>query len=122
MLQGSNWSLLIWWNKIVFRLRFPQKYSNLVHDLNENAYDAGLGPIAEVYEHHYDQDQEYGKDYADDAGFDLENAKSFQEINSMQEIKNMEEISNIQEIKSMQEVPDDIAEEFIKVACSLLTK
>ena len=90
--------------------------------MNENAYDAGLGPIAEVYEHNYDNDQEYGKDYADDAGFHLKNAKSFQEINSMQEIKNMEEITNIQEIKSMQEVPDDIAEEFIEVTSSLWSK
>ena len=95
-------------------MRFPQKYSNLVHDLNENAYEAGLGPIAEVYDRHHSNEREYGKDYSDDADFELKNAKNIQEVKDMKEIKSMEEITNIQEIKSMQEVPDDIAEEFIK--------
>ena len=97
------------------RLSFPPSYTNLVHDLNEKARNAGLEPIAVVDDRL--EENKGLKDYTDDEkefSLDLLD-KSIKEIRSRKEIKNMEEVANIKEIKSIKQIPDKITEEFIKV-------
>merc|ERR1712001_712181 len=79
--------------------QLKSRFASLADDINEAAQQAGMGPIAEVE--------------GDEDEFDINKAKSMQEIKSMQGLKDIQEITAMKEIKSIQEVPDDVAEKFI---------
>ena len=82
--------------------QLKSKFGHLADQINEAALQAGLGPIAEVED-------------SSENSFDINQAKSIQDIKSMKELKDIQEITAMKEIKSIQEIPDDIADKFISV-------
>lgn len=88
--------------------QLKSKFGSLAAEINKEAFKAGIGPIAEV--------EGEGEDFEDDSeGFDINRAKSIQDVKSLKELRDMQEITAMKEIKSIEEVPDDIADKFISV-------